>query len=460
MKLLQRNSNLIWAMALVWLFATACNDDDDPLTATISFSDPTLTISEDATTPLTITVNLSRAFDQAITVPFTVAGTAIEGTDYETISPKSVTLAQGATSATLSVTPINNNFVETAERTLTITLTDPGIEGITLAQTPAVTITFTSEDQAGSVLVDFDQDTYQFNEYLDANATITVNTSATFAEDITLNYTIGGTAVAGTNYTAPATTQVTILAGQREATISIDLIDTDNFDQSTTLELSLQAPENTAIGLGNTASTTVSLVNPLANTRVFAVDEDFPRLWGYNTFADEPVPAMGRQNSDPANGTIYDESFAFTLYDAARPNSIGFVSPLWSQEEFTRNTNAFNMIVLYSNGPDEVPSAIDENISSGSAGIAIFEALRLVPSAPGATSGTVVVVPQQVTVYRRDETDDGVVNPTSFEIGISGQGTYNEATGTLEITVTYDETAINNGTNVRRFVMAVDRRAS
>lgn len=449
--------SIFLSLVMIAVVFSAC-EEDEPLTATVSLSEESYTLDENAAEPLAIQVEINPNWEGSITIPFTVGGSAVEGTDYETITPKSFTIPDGENTAEILVRPIDNNFVEDQPRIIEINLGAPAVEGVTVGTTGSATIALVNDDQAGAVVVDFAETAYTANEYLQDTVEIEISSNTTFPEDIELAYTIGGSAAAGTNFVAPDQATVTIPAGETSATIEVPVLNTDSYDQTATVELSLQAPDNAAIEIGSNATSTLSIINPTADTRLFAPDEDFARIYAYNTFEDVAVPPSGRSNDDAAAGTVFEESFAFTIYDEANPNTIGFVSPLWSEEDFTRNTNAFNMIDLYSSGPDEYPNTVDENISAGSAGIAIPEAIRLVPTAVDATSGVAVVPEQEVTIYRRDETDDDIDNPTSFTVGISGEGTYDETEGVINLTVTFDETAINNGIQVRRYVMPINRR--
>ena len=66
--------------------------------------------------------NLTNA---ALTVNFTISGTAVAGTDYQTLaSSTSVTIPAGSNSATIAVTPIDNTLAD-GNRTVTLTL-QPG----------------------------------------------------------------------------------------------------------------------------------------------------------------------------------------------------------------------------------------------------------------------------------------------------------------------------------------------
>jgi hypothetical protein len=118
-----------------------------------------------------------------------------------------------------------------------------------------------------------------------------------------------------------------------------------------------------------------------------------------------------------------------------------------------------NMVEFYDDG--EQPNTVDEGVSSASAGLYYPSLFRLTPDGPGATTGTVELLEDEIRVYKPDQTDDGVTNPESFVIGVSSEGgTYNETEGTINITITFDETAVDNGFVTRRFELSERRPAS
>lgn len=82
-----------------------------------------------------------------------------------------------------------------------------------------------------------------------ASARVYVNTLKTF--DVTIQYTLTGTAVEGVNYTAPAQKSVTIPAGQYFAAINIPVINTPLVGGNKTIIITLtSASNNTEVGLG------------------------------------------------------------------------------------------------------------------------------------------------------------------------------------------------------------------
>ena len=88
---------------------TITDNDPDP-TVTLSFARPGSNHTEDNGGTYDVTATLSGTTYETVTVTFSGTGTATEGSDYTTISD--VTIASGQTSATTTITLINDNIYE------------------------------------------------------------------------------------------------------------------------------------------------------------------------------------------------------------------------------------------------------------------------------------------------------------------------------------------------------------
>ncbi|MDE0309002.1 MAG: hypothetical protein OXI60_04120 [Acidiferrobacterales bacterium] len=77
-----------------------------------------------ATADMSFTVSLSAVSGKDVTVPYTLGGTAGEGTDYETVSVKSVAIAAGASTGTI-VIKVTGDTVDEADETVIVTLGTP-----------------------------------------------------------------------------------------------------------------------------------------------------------------------------------------------------------------------------------------------------------------------------------------------------------------------------------------------
>ena len=155
-------------------------------------------------------------------------------------------------------------------------------------------------------------------------------------------------------------------------------------------------------------------LNHTVKLTLWAPEIAFPQLWGYTSFGPEPVP--------PGDGLDAGRHFAFAHASTSEPNVIGLYN-----EQAGRSTNALNLHRIYS----------DYDVSSASANIRITRLFRLIPESEGARRGRVEVIDQRITVTRRSSS-----GLPPFTVGLSGEGTYDEATGIIAVAVTFDESQL------------------
>ncbi|WP_322743372.1 beta strand repeat-containing protein [Sphaerospermopsis aphanizomenoides] len=131
-------------------FADPFNDDLlVPLspTPTITLAVAPTTVTEDGTSNLIYTFTRTGVTSNALTVNYTVGGTATIGTDYTGIATagttKTVTFAANSSIATVTVDPTTDSTVESDE---TVALTLASGTGYTIGTTNAVTGTITNDD--------------------------------------------------------------------------------------------------------------------------------------------------------------------------------------------------------------------------------------------------------------------------------------------------------------------------
>ncbi|MFY7899025.1 MAG: hypothetical protein ACOVNY_02500 [Chitinophagaceae bacterium] len=126
-------------------------------------------------------------------------------------------------------------------------------------------------------------------------------------------------------------------------------------------------------------------------------------------------------------------SFSFT--SDAEPDKIGFANPYVPG----KGTNALYMNVLYSTNPGTTAD-------SGYYNTTIPKCFQFIPKSADSTHvGTVVVLPQKVTLYRKDKTPfDVYISPAT------NPGTYNTQTGVFEIEVSFDESSFGGPKNIVR----------
>ncbi|MCS3940321.1 hypothetical protein GGP84_002973 [Salinibacter ruber] len=442
---------LLPACALALLVSIGACDSSNMSTETgIRFSESSYQVSESSDV-LDIEVRLERAASETVTVPLTIGGSAIAGVDYREPESSEVIIEEGENTGSFTVTPIDNASLDSEERTIELSIDAEGLDGFVGGQTTSAEVRIIDDEMSGSYAVSFEEESYTTNEYNEDTVAVAVNVSQVPPQNLALGIETGGS-TSQENYEL-LSDSVRVAMGDTRDTLQVAINDTKSYGESERLTLRLLAPEDDAITVSGIAETEINIVNPVADVATYAPDERFAQLYTYNTFRDVAVPETGRLNMEDSAPVKFDESFAFPIYphrdDASvDPNIFGFGSPLWSEQDSTRNTNILNMVEFYSGGG---PNTVDANVSSASAGLYYPRFFRLTPDEPGATTGTVTLVQDEVRVLQEDG--------SSFVIGISGGGTYDEEEGTINVTITFDETAVGNGMVTRRFELS-ERRSS
>jgi hypothetical protein len=204
-------------------------------TGTIADNDVAPTISVNATDasgaeagPDTITFTLTRGASTvgSIVVNLTWTGTATYGTDY-TVTPSSgslsangqqLTMADGVTTVTLTVTPIDDQAVESTE---TVILTVASGAGYLVGSPASVTGSIADNDVASLVVSDFTV-TEADNKTTTISIPITLTGPLPSAVTFTIS-TFAGTATAGTDFQSKTST-LTIAAGSTSTVFQVVIV--------------------------------------------------------------------------------------------------------------------------------------------------------------------------------------------------------------------------------------------
>ena len=88
--------------------------------------------------------------------------------------------------------------------------------------------------------------------------TFTVTLSAASGRDVSVDYTLGGTATAGEDYTDPETKTITIAAGSATGSIIIPVLGDELDEPNETVTVTLTSPANATLGTTKTASGTIT----------------------------------------------------------------------------------------------------------------------------------------------------------------------------------------------------------
>ena len=205
--------------------ATGTILNDDVPSATISVSPAN--VAEDGAPNLVYTVTLNQASFSALSVNYTIGGTATNGTDYATITSPLV-IPAGSTTGTITVNPIADATIEANE---TVVLTLGAGAGYTVGVPNAATGTILNDDLPNLVINDVTAN--EGNAGI-TNFTFTVSLSAPAGPGgVTFDIaTANGSAIGGVDYVTSSLTGQTIPAGSSTYTFTV-LVNGDVLNEPT-----------------------------------------------------------------------------------------------------------------------------------------------------------------------------------------------------------------------------------
>ena len=194
---------------ILTLAANAAYNVVSPSSATVTIADndsplPTVSITANLpnaseTGPIIgqFTVTLTGSTAAALTVNYAIGGTATNATDYATLSG-SVTILAGSSTALITVTPVDDALVEGSEM---VVLTLLANSAYTLGSPIVATVTIADNDSPPLPKVSIAANLPNASETGPTIGQFTVSRTGSTASPLTVNYTIGGTATNGTDYT-------------------------------------------------------------------------------------------------------------------------------------------------------------------------------------------------------------------------------------------------------------------
>src|SRR3989440_157901 len=221
---------------------------------------PTVTVvASDASAseqgPNTGSFTVSRAANTstALTVNYTLSGTAQNGSDYQQLGT-SVTIAAGASSATVTVRSIDDSQVEGNE---TVVLTLAANSAYTAGSPSSATVTIADNDQPPLPTVTVVASDASASEQGPNTGSFTVSRAANTSTALTVNYTLSGTAQNGSDYQQLGTS-VTIAAGSSTATRTVRSTHDTHAELNQTVVLTLAANSAYTVGSPNSATVTIA----------------------------------------------------------------------------------------------------------------------------------------------------------------------------------------------------------
>ena len=249
-------------------------DDDAAPTVTLAVVPSVITESGTGNVS-TVTATLDHRSSAATTVTVgATAGTNTANGDFRLSANPMLTIAAGRTSSTgtVTVTAVNNTRDE-ANKSVTVSGTATNSQGITQ---PA-----------------------------DVDLTFTVSLSPVSGRQVTVNYAegVGGTATAGTDYTALPAGTLTFAAGETSRTIAVSVTGDTVEDGDETVVMTLRSPTNAVLG---TATGTGTIMDDDASPPR-PNDEEPPPV------PTDLVPSFGAQTVEDRAWKQGQKIVAFTL---------------------------------------------------------------------------------------------------------------------------------------------------
>ncbi|MBT9143589.1 MAG: hypothetical protein DDT29_01997 [Dehalococcoidia bacterium] len=275
-------------------------DDEMP---EVMFDSATYMVAEDGIEAI-ITVVLSQATLNTVTVDYATSdGTATAPDDY-TAASGTLTFAPGVTSQSFTVTILDDALVEGNE-TVNLTLSNP--TNAVLGTPPAAVLTIT-DDEMPEVM--FDSATYMVAED-GIEAIITVVLSQATLNTVTVDYaTSDGTATAPDDYTAASGT-LTFAPGVTSQSFTVPITNDETAEGNETIILTLSEPSNAVLGTPDRAVLTIrddeSWLFPWSHVALIA-----PYPIRGRDFLTRPVDLVDVQYDGPPGGWFqvlwFDES--------------------------------------------------------------------------------------------------------------------------------------------------------
>lgn len=241
----------------------SCGDDDSPVSqfmANVSISISSTSLSEDGDDiSLTITLSAENNTGVPIEIPLSIGGTATNGQDYQSIA-NSIQIPNGSNIAQLTIDVIDDSEVE-GDETITIGVNTASLPtGISEGTLTSLSLTIEDNDEAipSDLTVEISGSTTASEDDMRAGFTIALSETNNTQADITVSYTVSGTATAGSDYRAPDGS-ATIAIGESEVAVNIPLIDDADEEEDETIIVTLSSTLVDGVVLGSNSSLTITL---------------------------------------------------------------------------------------------------------------------------------------------------------------------------------------------------------
>ena len=248
-------------------------DDDAAPTVTLALSRGSVTESG-TNNSTTVTASLDHPSSAATTITVAAAaGTNAVSGDFSLSANKVLTIAAGGTTSTgtVTITAVDNSTDED-DKSVTVSGTATNSQGITQPSDRTLTIT----DDDGPPSLSLDSPSVDEGDSGTANLTFTVTLSAASDKQVTVNYAegSGGTATAGTDYTALTGGTLTFAAGDLSEQFTVSVTGDTTDEPNETVVVTLAGAMNATIGAMSGTGTGTITDDDAAPTVTLALSPD------------------------------------------------------------------------------------------------------------------------------------------------------------------------------------------
>ncbi|WP_188508671.1 Calx-beta domain-containing protein, partial [Parapedobacter pyrenivorans] len=168
-----------------------------------------------------------------------------------------VTIPAGQNSIDIPVTVMDDQAIEATE-TVVMTLAGGSSTSFTFTGAGSATVDIADDESTTSLSLAISKSADGAEPDTDGSFTVSLPAGITLSEDVTVDYTVGGTAAAGDDYAA-ITAAITIPAGQNSVTVPVIVADDQVIEATETVIMTLAGGSSTSFTFTGTGSATVNI---------------------------------------------------------------------------------------------------------------------------------------------------------------------------------------------------------
>lgn len=229
---------ILMSLCCAGLVLASCTENPADTQTMFNFSADTYQLTDEG--DLTVTVTATKAVTEAVDIRFTASGTAEEGTDY-TVSADHFAFSAGETEASITLSSVS---VNKEDLDLTLTLSDPGVEGYALGTVSSAKITVPAKETVYYSFVQTNLDMESEMEVVLNLVTTSAGADYRTPAEFRLPFTITTDAVAGTDYRVKDNATEFIFAeGTNSASIVLESLLPDTPDVSYNISIGINVDE-------------------------------------------------------------------------------------------------------------------------------------------------------------------------------------------------------------------------